>query len=81
MRTWLTPGGWAAAVLVGVATTAGAGWRGLVVLLVFLAGSSLLTPGGGRRRAVQVLANGAVAAGCALAGLRHPAFLAPRPGR
>ena len=80
MRTWLTPAGWAAAILVGVATTVGGGWRGLVVLLVFLIGSSTLTPGGGRRRAVQVLANGAVAAAGALAARWHPAFLAAFAG-
>ena len=54
---------------------AGAGWRGVLLLLVFLVGSSLLTPGGGRRRPVQVLANGGVAAACALAARWQPAFV------
>jgi len=80
VKSWLTPAGWIAAVLVGAVTAAGAGWRGFAILLVFLAGSSLLTPGGGQRRAVQVLANGAVAALCALAGRWHPAFLAAFAG-
>ena len=66
MRTWLSPTGtvWAAAV--GAAVAAGAGWRGFVLLLVFFVTSSLLSPGGGTRRPVQVLANGGVAALCAL---------------
>jgi uncharacterized protein (TIGR00297 family) len=66
MRTWLSPAGtlWAAAV--GFAVAGGTGWRGLVLLFAFFITGSLLTPGGGRRRPVQVLANGGVAALCAL---------------
>ena len=77
MRTWLSPAGTAAAALVGAAVFAGAGWRGLALLAVFLVTSSLLTPGGGERRPSQVLANGGAAALCALlARWQAPALVA-----
>jgi uncharacterized protein (TIGR00297 family) len=66
MRSWLSPAGAAWAAAVGLAVAAGTGWRGFALLAVFLATSSALTPGGGRRRPVQVLANGGIAALCAL---------------
>lgn len=72
VRTWLSPAGTAAAVAVGGAVLAGTGWRGFAVLAAFLVTGSLLTPGGGRRRAVQVVANGGVAALCALLALADP---------
>jgi uncharacterized protein (TIGR00297 family) len=70
--TWLTPGGTAAALVVGAVVTAGLGWRGLVLLVVFLVTGSVLT-----RRATadrqgrtvrQVVANGGVAAAAAALG-------------
>ncbi len=70
---WLTAGGAAAALAVGGATVLGTGWRGLLLLLAFLVSGSLLTRGGGRRNARQVLANGGVAAVAALLG-SWPAF-------
>jgi len=70
---WLTAGGAAAALAVGAATILGTGWRGLLLLLAFLVSGSLLTRGGGRRNARQVLANGGVAAVAALLG-SWPAF-------
>jgi uncharacterized protein (TIGR00297 family) len=66
MPRWLTPGGAAAAALVGGGVFVGAGWRGLALLLVFFVSSSALTRGGGRRTPVQVWANGGVAAAAAL---------------
>ncbi len=66
MRTWLTPAGAGWALAVGAAVAAGTGWRGCLVLAAFFVTSSALTPGGGRRRPVQVVANGGVAAVCAL---------------
>lgn len=71
---WLSPAGTLSALAIGTAVTLGAGWRGLVLLFVFLITSSLLTPGGGKRRPVQVFANGGVAAACALLALWHPGF-------
>lgn len=69
---WLTAGGIAAAVGVGAAVAIGLGWRGVILLLAFFVSGSLLTRWaggeGGQRTARQVLANGAVAAGAALAG-------------
>jgi uncharacterized protein (TIGR00297 family) len=65
---WLTPAGAAAALAVGAATVWGVGWRGLLPLLAFFVSGSLLTRGGGRRNARQVMANGGVAAAAALAG-------------
>ena len=65
---WLTRRGAAAALAVGLATTWGFGWRGLALLLAFFVSGSLLTPGGGQRRARQVIANGGVAALSALVG-------------
>jgi uncharacterized protein (TIGR00297 family) len=71
---WLSSRGTAAALLVGAAVTVGAGPRGLLVLAVFFVSSSLLTPGGGRRDAVQVLANGGIAAVAALLSAHQPAW-------
>jgi len=65
---WLTSGGVAAALAVGGATLWGVGWRGFGLLLAFFVSGSLLTRGGGRRNARQVLANGGVAAVAALLG-------------
>jgi len=65
---WLTAAGAAAALAVGTATVIGVGWRGLLLLLAFFVSGSLLTKGGGRRTAAQVLANGGVAALAALLG-------------
>jgi uncharacterized protein (TIGR00297 family) len=76
MPSWLSPGGVAAALAVGAAVTAGAGWRGLLLLAVFFATSSALTRGGGRRTPVQVLANGSVAAAAALLSRVDPGWLA-----
>ena len=68
--TWLTPGGVAAALLVGAAVWWGLGWVGLVPLFAFLLSGSLLTRlATGRsaaRRACQVLANGGVTAAMAV---------------
>jgi uncharacterized protein (TIGR00297 family) len=75
MRSWLSPAGAVAAALVGVAVLAGTGWRGLMLLAVFLATSSALTPGGGQRRPAQVYANGGVAALCAVLAHWEPAAL------
>lgn len=70
--TWLTPGGAAAALLVGAAVWWGLGWAGLVPLFAFLLSGSLLTRlATGRsaaRGARQVLANGGVTAVAALLG-------------
>lgn len=79
---WLTPGGIVAAVIVGGVMLAGAGSGGLLLLLLFFVTASALTswnpsrdgarPAGGDaagRGASQVLANGGVAAGCALLAL------------
>lgn len=66
--TWLTRPGAVAALAVGLGTVYGFGWRGLVLLLAFFVSGSLLTEGGGRRTARQVIANGGVAAFAALAG-------------
>jgi uncharacterized protein (TIGR00297 family) len=70
---WLTRGGAAAALAVGLATLYGFGWRGMALLLAFFISGSVLTAGGGQRRARQVVANGGVAALAALAG-SWPAF-------
>jgi len=70
---WLTAAGAAAALAVGGATVLGMGWRGFGLLLAFFVSGSLLTKGGGRRNARQVLANGGVAAVAALLG-SWPAF-------
>jgi uncharacterized protein (TIGR00297 family) len=79
---WLTGRGAAAALVVGMATIWGMGWRGLVLLLAFFVSGSLLTTaaakgrrrgGEWRRNARQVIANGGVAALAALAG-SWPAF-------
>ena len=65
---WLSRGGAAAALAVGLATIWGFGWRGVVLLLAFFVSGSLLTEGGGQRTERQVLANGGAAALAALAG-------------
>ena len=64
---WLTRRGAAAALAVGLATTWGFGWRGLLLLLAFFVSSSLLSKRTTRNER-QVLANGGVAALAALAG-------------
>lgn len=70
--TWLTPGGVAAALLVGAAVWWGLDWAGLVPLFAFLLSGSLLTRiatgRGASRRPRQVLANGGVTAALALLG-------------
>jgi uncharacterized protein (TIGR00297 family) len=70
--TWLTPGGVAAALLVGAAVWWGLGWAGLVPLFAFLLSGSLLTRiatgRGAARRARQVLANGGLTAALAVLG-------------
>ncbi|HKC48868.1 MAG TPA: DUF92 domain-containing protein [Gemmatimonadales bacterium] len=70
--TWLTPGGVAAALLVGAAVWWGLGWLGLVPLFAFLLSGSLLTRlatgSSAARRPRQVLANGGVTAALALIG-------------
>lgn len=79
---WLTLGGVGAALLVGGAVWVGTGLPGLLPLAAFLVSASLLTRLGGAERPVrgrgmkagarsarQVLANGGVAAACALIGL------------
>jgi len=65
---WLTRRGAAAALAVGVATTWGFGWRGLLLLLAFFVSSNLLSKAKTRNER-QVLANGGVAALAALAAL------------
>jgi uncharacterized protein (TIGR00297 family) len=72
---WLSAGGTLAAVLVGSATAAGAGWRGLVLLFAFFLSSTWLTPGGGGRRAAQVAANGGIAALAALLARVNPIWM------
>jgi len=76
----LTSRGAVAALLVGAAVTAGAGWAGLVLLFAFFLSSTWLTPGGGRRSAVQVAANGGVAAACALLARAAPIWMAAFAG-
>jgi uncharacterized protein (TIGR00297 family) len=76
----LTPSGAAAAGVVGCAVLAGTGWPGGGILAAFFVSSSLvsrgaprppgLDPKGERRDHRQVLANGGVAAGVSLLGLR-----------
>jgi len=70
--TWLTPGGVAAALLVGAAVWWGLGWAGLVPLFAFLLSGSLLTRiatgHSAARRPRQVLANGGPTAILALFG-------------
>lgn len=80
MSTWLSPGGTAAALAVGVLVAIGLGWAGLALLFAFFLSSTLLTPGGGRRRAGQVVANGGVAAAAAVPALGHPAWAAAFAG-
>jgi uncharacterized protein (TIGR00297 family) len=70
--TWLTPGGVAAALLVGASVWLGLGWRGFIPLFFFLLSGSLLTRlatgASPRRTGRQVLANGGIAAAAALFG-------------
>lgn len=70
--SWLTPGGGAAALLVGGTVWWGLGWRGVIPLFAFLLSGSLLTRlatgASPRRTARQVVANGGVAALAALLG-------------
>jgi len=75
VSAWLSPRGTVAAAAVGVAVAAGAGWRGLALLVVFFVSSSLLTPGGGRREPIQVTANGGIAASAALFSLGQAEWL------
>jgi uncharacterized protein (TIGR00297 family) len=77
---WLSPGGTLAALLVGTAVLAGSGWAGLGLLFLFFLSSSWLTPGGGRRTAVQVAANGGVAATAALLSRLDPLWVAAFAG-
>lgn len=72
---WLSPGGAAAAALVGAAVATGLGIRGLVLLLAFFVPASLITATHGRdpreargRTARQVIANGGIAAVAGLLG-------------
>jgi len=76
----LTLRGALAALVVGVAVTAGAGWGALLLLFAFFLSSTWLTPGGGRRRAVQVAANGGVAAAAALLARVSPIWTAAFAG-
>jgi uncharacterized protein (TIGR00297 family) len=76
----LTPRGALAALVVGVAVTVGTGWAGLVLLFAFFLSSTWLTPGGGRRSAVQVAANGGVAAASALLARAAPLWAAALAG-
>jgi len=80
VRTWLTKGGVASAIVVGASVLAGAGPGGLALLLVFFVTSSALTRGGGPRRAAQVFANGGIAAACALLARWNGAWLPPFAG-
>ena len=67
----LTRSGAAAAFGVGAAVFGAAGWPGAAVLFAFFLPSALLSRGGTQRRnGWQVLANGCVAALCALAAVR-----------
>lgn len=77
---WLSPGGTLAAVLVGSAVVAGGRWPALGLLFAFFLSSSWLTPGGGRRTAMQVAANGGVAAAGALLSRLDPLWLAAFAG-
>lgn len=85
----LTPGGAAAAFVVGTIVFSAGGWRGALVLFAFFIPSALLSRIGSRRKAAladvgkhgprdawQVLANGGVAALCALPAARGGAFFA-----
>ncbi|HWO90225.1 MAG TPA: DUF92 domain-containing protein [Gemmatimonadales bacterium] len=70
----MSPPGAAAAALVGGIVWLGLSWPGLAVLAAFLVTGSLLTPGGGRRSPLQVLANGGVPALCAVLARSDPGF-------
>jgi uncharacterized protein (TIGR00297 family) len=63
-----------AALVVGGAVAIGTGWGGLAVLFAFFITSTWLTPGGGHRTAVQVAANGGVAAAAALLARIDPVW-------
>jgi uncharacterized protein (TIGR00297 family) len=75
VRSWLSPAGVAAAALVGAAVTLAAGPRALAVLFVFFISASALTRGGGRRKPVQVFANGGLAALAAVLSLLDRGWL------
>jgi uncharacterized protein (TIGR00297 family) len=73
---WLTAGGSASALAVGLLVWAGAGVQGVVLLLLFFLTSSVLTTMGRAERsrgkgrtATQVLANGGIAALAGILGL------------
>jgi uncharacterized protein (TIGR00297 family) len=76
VRDWgLGAGGWGltqrgsgAALIIGLATVYGLGWRGMMLLLAFFISGILLTEGAGERNERQVIANGGIAALAALAG-------------
>ena len=84
----LTPGGAVAATVIGGTVVAGAGWRSGAAVVAFFVSSALLgrlpraesieQRRGNRRDAVQVLANGGVAAALAISSLVVPRRLQPR---
>jgi len=80
VKAWLSPAGTLSALAVGSAVWIGIGWRGFLLLLTFFVTASALTRGGGRRRPVQVFANGGVAALCALLARADGAFVAAFAG-
>ncbi len=71
---WLSRGGVLAALVVGRAVTAATGPAGLALLFAFFLSSSALTPGGGRRTAIQVAANGGIATLGAVLSAVHPVW-------
>jgi len=76
----LSRGGVLAALVVGGAVALGTGWGGVAVLFAFFLTSTWLTPGGGHRTAVQVAANGGVAAATALLARIDPVCTAAFAG-
>lgn len=66
----LSRGGTAAAFAIGTAVFGAAGWPGAAVLFAFFLPSALLSRGGQTRSGWQVLANGGVAAICAVLAAR-----------
>ena len=64
----------------GGAAALGTGWGGIALLFAFFLSSTWLTPGGGRRTAVQVAANGGVAAATALLARVDPFWTAAFAG-
>jgi uncharacterized protein (TIGR00297 family) len=69
----LTPRGAVAAFAVGTAVFGAGGWPGAAVLFAFFLPSALLSRGTQSRNEWQVLANGGVAAACAIAAARGSA--------